>query len=43
MVTTLGQDTLYDAHHYIFRSILLLFLPYIHISQNKSNYNNASN
>jgi len=42
MVTILGRVASYDAHHYIFRFILLLLLPYIHIFQN-NNYNNSSN
>jgi hypothetical protein len=43
MVTLLGRDASHDANHYILRFILLLLLSYIHITQNKNNYNNASN
>jgi len=41
MVTIPGRVASCDAHYYIFRFILLLFLPYIHITQNKNNDNNA--
>ena len=43
MVKILGRDASHDAHHYVFRSILMLLLPYFHITQNKNNYKNASN
>jgi len=43
MVSILDRDGSCDAHHYIFSFILLLLLPYIHITQNKNNCNNASN